>query len=111
MTNDLRVGVRNGRTKSYKMWKKILENTDFDFFVILNSSHGFLSMIFGLLSKFRVGVVKNIFKNIIFRNGKKSREMIEKIFFETKKFSEKIYEKVNGNQKFQNSDFFERGAV
>ncbi len=41
---DSRVGVRNGHAKYDKIFKKQLR---FDFFVTLNSPHGFLSLIFG----------------------------------------------------------------
>ena len=39
--------------------------------MFFNSSHTFLSMIFGFLRKFWVGVVKKIFQKIIFRDEKK----------------------------------------
>ena len=76
--------------------------------MFFNSSHTFLSMIFGFLRKFWVGVVKNMFPRNIFSRriffGKTSKN----IFRDQKKIGKKSYEKVNEKWKFRNFEKFSK---
>ena len=105
----IRVGVRNSHAKSCKIPENLQKKLHFDFFVTLDSSHGVLSMIFGFLSKFRVGVVKNILKKIFFRDEKFFGRKSENIFRDQQNFEKKSYEK--SYEKFCIGIFFENVLV
>ena len=78
---DLRVGGRNWPAKSCKMWKNLPKKLHFFYFVTLNSSHDFLSVIFGFLSKFGIDIGKNIFSKLFFWNEKQSRKKLKFSFW------------------------------
>ena len=50
-------------------------------FASLGSSHGFLSMIFGILGKFWIDIDKNILQKNIFSRSKNFREKTKIVFF------------------------------
>ena len=70
--------------------------------------HGFLSMIFGFLGKFRIDIEKNPSKNKKFQDQKSLSKKSKNIFRDQKMF-EKIYEKFNEKSSkksnFWNFDF------
>ena len=70
--------------------------------MIFNASHAVLSMIFGFLSKFWIGEVKNILKENIFSRWKTFPKKSKKCFSRPKNLREKSYEKVNEKWKFRN---------
>ena len=74
--------------------------------MFFNSSHTFLSMIFGFLRKFWVGVVKNIFPKNIFSRRKFFRKDIEKYFSRPKNVREKILWKSQWKMKISKFWFF-----
>ena len=75
--------------------------------MIFKCSHGFLSIIFGFLRKFWVGVVKNIFSRNIFSRRNFFRKDIEKYFSRPKIFENFAYEKTMKNENFKKLIFFE----
>ena len=62
----IRVVIRNVRQKPSIFPQTVCKIVDLMFFASLKWSHGFLSMIFGFLTKFWVGIEKIITKNIFF---------------------------------------------
>ena len=60
--NELRVGIRNSQQKSTKKWKNLPKKKDSQFFMYLNSSDYFLSMIFGFLGRFWIYMGKKVLK-------------------------------------------------
>ena len=57
-----------------------IEIFDSLFLAALNSSHDFLSMIFGILGKFRIDIAKNQSKHIFVRDQKNCRKSRKHIF-------------------------------
>ena len=79
----LRVVIRNTSPNVTKIGKNLGKNLESIFFVPLNSSHDFLSMIFGFLMKFRIDVCIFFLQSIFFRNEK---NIAKNFFWEKMRF-------------------------
>ena len=65
-----------------KVYRKSVPHLKSSFLVLVNSSHGFLSAIFGIFGKFCFDIAKNIFEQTFFSRWKIFLEKSQKKYFE-----------------------------